>query len=91
MLKGSNTYNTYKCICTYGEENGNPLQYSCLGNPMYRGTWWATVHGAAKKADMTQLLNNNTTILKVYTPKYVCLYVWVFFVCVDEKTIVTVI
>ena len=36
-----------------GGGNGNPLQYSCLGNPMYRGTWWATVHGAAKKADMT--------------------------------------
>ena len=28
-----------------GEENGNPLQYSYLGNPMDRGTWWATVHG----------------------------------------------
>ena len=24
-----------------GEGNGNPLQYSCLGNPMDRGTWWA--------------------------------------------------
>ena len=28
--------------------NGTPLQYSCLGNPMDRGAWWATVHGAAK-------------------------------------------
>ena len=28
--------------------NGNPLQYSCLGNPMDRGAWWATVHGVAK-------------------------------------------
>ena len=28
--------------------NGNPLQYSCLGNPMSRETWGATVHGAAK-------------------------------------------
>ena len=28
-----------------GEGNGNPLQYSCLGNPMDRGTWQATVHG----------------------------------------------
>ena len=28
-----------------GEENGNPLQYSCLENPMDRGVWWATVHG----------------------------------------------
>ena len=31
-----------------GEGNGNPLQYSCLGNPMDRGAWWATVHGLAK-------------------------------------------
>ena len=31
-----------------GEGNGNPLQYSCLENPMERGTWWATVHGVAK-------------------------------------------
>ena len=28
-----------------GEGNGNPLQYSCLGNPMDRGAWWAAVHG----------------------------------------------
>ena len=28
-----------------GEGNGKPLQYSCLGNPMDRGAWWATVHG----------------------------------------------
>ena len=27
-----------------GEGNGNPLQYSCLENPMDRGAWWATVH-----------------------------------------------
>ena len=26
-------------------ENGNPLQYFCLGNPIDRGAWWATVHG----------------------------------------------
>ena len=31
-----------------GEGNGNPLQYSCLGDPMDRGVWWATVHGVAK-------------------------------------------
>ena len=30
------------------EGNGYPLQYSCLENPMDRGTWWATVHGAAR-------------------------------------------
>ena len=31
-----------------GEGNGNPLQYSCLGNPMDGGDWQATVHGVAK-------------------------------------------
>ena len=35
------------------EGNGNPLQYSCLGNPMDRGAWWATVHGVAKESDRT--------------------------------------
>ena len=31
-----------------GEGHGNPLQYSCLENPMDRGAWWAVVHGVAK-------------------------------------------
>ena len=31
-----------------GEGNGNPLQYSCLENPMERGAWWATVHGVTE-------------------------------------------
>ena len=31
-----------------GIGNGNPLQYSCLGNPMDRGVWWAHVHGITK-------------------------------------------
>ena len=35
------------------EGNGNPLQYSCLENPMDRGAWWATVHGVTKS--QTQL------------------------------------
>jgi len=32
-----------------GEGHGNPLQYSCLENPMDRGAWRATVHGVAKR------------------------------------------
>ena len=36
-----------------GEGNGYALQYSCLGNPMDRGAWWAIVHVAAKELDMT--------------------------------------
>ena len=31
-----------------GEGNGNPLQYSCPGNPMDRGAWWVTGHGVTK-------------------------------------------
>ena len=31
-----------------GEGNGNTLQYSCLGNPMDRGAWWATFHGVTR-------------------------------------------
>ena len=31
-----------------GGGHGNPLQYSCLENPMDRGAWWATVHGVAE-------------------------------------------
>ena len=31
-----------------GGGNGNPLQYSCLGNLMDRGAWWATVRGVSK-------------------------------------------
>ena len=41
------------------EGNGNPLQCSCLGNPMDRGAWWATVHGVTNS--QTRLSNNNGT------------------------------
>ena len=42
------------------EGNGNPLQYSCLENSMYRGAWWATVHGVPKS--WTQLSDEHTCI-----------------------------
>ena len=45
-----------------GEGNGNPLQYSCLENPLDRGTWWATVHWVAKSR--TQLSDFTFTFLK---------------------------
>ena len=38
--------------------NLNPLQF-CLGNPMDREAWWATVHGFAEESDPTKQLNNN--------------------------------
>ena len=36
------------------EGNGGPLQYSCQGNLMDRGAWWATGHGVTKELDMTE-------------------------------------
>ena len=44
-----------------GEENGNSLQYSCLGNPMDRGTWKAIVYGSQKS--QTQLRDYTTTTI----------------------------
>ena len=35
-------------ILFFGEGKGTPLQYSCLGNPMDAGAWWAAVHGVSK-------------------------------------------
>ena len=42
-------------VFTYlpGEGTGNPLQYSCLENPMDRGAWWARVHGVTE-SDMIE-------------------------------------
>ena len=43
-----------------GEGNGNPLQHSCLENPMDRGAWWATVHGVTKS--QTRLIDFTFTV-----------------------------
>ena len=37
-----------------GEGNGNPSQYSCLGNPMDKGAWRAAVHRVTKESNMTE-------------------------------------
>ena len=41
-----------------GGGNGNAFQYSCLGYPMDRGAWWATVHGVTKESDVTEYDDN---------------------------------
>ena len=43
-----------------GEGNGNPLQYSCLGNSMDRGALWAIVHRVAKESDTTKYIHTHT-------------------------------
>jgi len=52
-----------------GGGNGNPLQYSCLENPMDRGAWWATVHGAAESGTTEQL---STLREEIQGDKLVC-------------------
>ena len=43
-----------------GGGNGNPLQYSCLENPMDRGAWWATVHGVSMSQTRLKRLSTDT-------------------------------
>ena len=45
------------------EGKSNPLQDSCLGNPMAREAWWATVHGLVKESDTTWGLKKNKLLL----------------------------
>ena len=54
-----------------GEENGNLLQISCLGNPVDRGAWQATVHEAAKSQTLSDYTTINTDkILNIsFTPR----------------------
>ena len=49
-----------------GEGNGNPLQYSCLGNPMDRGAWQATVHGVAKESATAEQLNHSFSWMCIF-------------------------
>ena len=45
-----------------GEGNGNPLQYSCLGNPMDRGAWQATVQKVTQSQTPLKQLSTNTSV-----------------------------
>ena len=54
-------------LTSYGEGNGNPLQYSCLENPMDRGAWWATVHQTEDVQLVRELYFPN------HAPAYICL------------------
>ena len=49
-----------------GGGHSNPLQYSCLENPMERGAWWATVHGVAE-LDMTEVTQHTHTHTHTHT------------------------
>ena len=51
-----------------GEGNGNPSQYSCLGNPMDRGAWWTTVHTVAKQSASAGIKPQTAVLLIFNTP-----------------------
>ena len=51
-----------------GEGNGNPLQYSCLENPMDGGAWWAAVHGVAKSQNELSNFTSLPEALKAQNP-----------------------
>ena len=52
----------FSCLYASGEENGNPLQYSCLDNSMDGGAWWATVHGVAAHQASLSITNSQSSL-----------------------------
>ena len=66
-----------------GEGSGNPLQYSCLGNSMKRGAWWATDRGGTKDSDTTYRLNSNNKLMLIYSLSHlfsqtISIWYWLF-------------
>ena len=61
-----------------GGGHGNPLQYSCLENPIDRGAWWATVHGVEKSR--TQLCKQTTSC-----DAKIPVLVIVLFITIDQR------
>ena len=57
------------------EINGNPLLYSCLGNPMDRGAWHVTVYEVTKVLDMILQLNNSKQPFTLYLQLFTCIYI----------------
>ena len=51
------------------EGNGNPLQYSCLENPLDRETWWATVHRVVKSQTLLKRLRMHACVAGLFRPE----------------------
>ena len=68
-----------------GEGNGYPLQYPCLGNPMYRGAWKATGHEHHKELDMTERLTYTHTHVSMFYPALarICMCTYVQYLAAD--------
>ena len=75
-------------ILSVREGIGNPLQYSCLGNPRDGGAWWAAVYGVAQSWTWLKRLSSSSSILSVlffsifcYLPKIKNLFGWILVIC----------
>ena len=68
-----------------GEGNGNPLQYSCLENPMDRGAWWVAKSWGRKELDTTKRLHSLTQnkSLSEYLTKHILKFLSGFFFVVE--------
>ena len=51
-----------------GEGNGNPLQYSCLENPVDGGAWWAAIHRVARSSTRLKQLSTHACIANLLDP-----------------------
>ena len=68
--RGHHTIILFLSSCT-GEGNGNPLQYSCLENPMDGGAWWATVHGSQSRTQLSDFTSLSLTVFSVDTRQFI--------------------
>ena len=61
-----------------GEGNGNPLQYSCLENPVDRGAWWAAVYGVAQSRTWLKRLSSSSSSSRLYAQEWDYCVIWYF-------------
>ena len=57
-------------ISVYGEGHGNPIQHSCLENPMDRRAWWATVHKITLSRTRLKQQHTQTSMLIIQLEKH---------------------
>ena len=68
------------CVCEWpGGAHVKPYQYSCLENPMDRGTWWATAHGVAKNQTRLKQLSTHACVCEVPSHVFWLYSNWFFF------------
>ena len=62
-------------VCVYiGEDNGTPVQYSCLENPMDRGAWWAAIYGVAQSRTRLKRLSSSSSSVCIC----MCIYIYIY-------------